>query len=232
MGENAANLSVNFLTNDAGFCLSWKAGSGSEVGAMRSAGLFPFLLACCAILPGVKSFGVSTPSFTVTAANVMMPSNGSFASSKFTLASVNSYSGQLLVSCAYSGGEMGARVPTCGIYVNPMFTLGANQTVSGTLTLSPYGKVIPYSMGVRPRERSNRLNQAPALVVALACVLLLRRGAKGPRWLAVVVLGAISIASITGCGGNGLSGVFPYTVTATDVKTNTSANASIMVTVP
>jgi hypothetical protein len=196
---------------------------------MRSAGLFPVLLACCAILSGVKSLEAATPGFTIAAANVTMPSDGSFASSKFTLASVNNYAGQLLVSCAYSGGEMGARVPTCGIYVNPMFTLGANQTVNGMLTLSPYGKVIPYSMGQRSGGGSNRV---PALVLAMGCVLLLRRGAKGARWLAVVVLGAISIAAIAGCGGSGLSGVFPYTVTATDVKTNTTVTASITVTVP
>src|ERR1700746_744150 len=108
-------------------------------------GLVPFLFGCGLVCSAMTLSAAPTPSFTIAARNVTMPSGGSFASSPFTLASVNGYSGQVLVSCGYSGGNMGAKVPTCGIYTNPNFSLGANQTVKGSLTLSPYGKVIPFS---------------------------------------------------------------------------------------
>ena len=72
-----------------------------------------------------------------------MPSGENLASCKFAITSLNSYAGQIRVSCAYAGAEMGAKVPSCGIYTNPTFNLAANQTVAETLTLMPYGKVIP-----------------------------------------------------------------------------------------
>jgi hypothetical protein len=54
---------------------------------------------------------------------------------------------------------------------------------------------------------------------------------RAARWLAELVA-AIALTAMTGCGGNRLSGTFPYTVTATDVKSNASVSTSIMVTVP
>ena len=77
--------------------------------------------------PACASFA-ATPSFTIAAANVTMPSGGNDASSQFTLTSVNGYAGQVRVGCAYSGGMMGAKVPTCGIYINPVFAWQPNST--------------------------------------------------------------------------------------------------------
>jgi hypothetical protein len=173
---------------------------------------------------------VPAPSFTVAATNVTMPSGGNVTSSPFTLTSVNRYAGQVLVSCAYAGGNMGARVPTCGIYTNPMFALGANQTVKGSLTLSPYGKVIPYSAMRRTGVESAGV---PVLAAAVLCFFMLGRRLRGGgrSWIAMIIAGLVAIGGITSCG-SGLSGTFPYTVMALDSKSNVSANATIMVTVP
>jgi hypothetical protein len=193
-------------------------------------GLFSFLVGCGLVGPGLTSLAAPAPSFTIAATNVTMPSGGSFASSPFTLTSVNSYAGQVLVSCAYTGGNMGARVPTCGIYTNPNFALGANQTVKGSLTLSPYGKVIPFSAERRTGVGSPGV---PVLAVAILCFFTLGRRLRvaGRSWIATIIAGLVVIAGITSCG-SGLSGTFPSTVTALDAKANASAKTTIMVTVP
>ena len=193
-------------------------------------GLVPFLCGCGLVCPAMASLAATAPSFTVAATNVTMPSGGNVTSSPFTLTSVNSYAGQVLVSCGYAGGNMGARVPTCGIYTNPMFALGANQTVKGSLTLSPYGKVIPYSAMRRTGVGSAGV---PVLAAAVLCFFTLGRRLRGAGrgWVAMILVGLVGIGGITSCG-SGLSGTFPYTVMAVDSKTNSSANATIMVTVP
>jgi hypothetical protein len=178
----------------------------------------------------MATFAATAPGFTIAATNVTMPSGGSIASSPFTLTSVNSYAGQVSVSCAYTGGNMGARVPTCGIYTNPTFALGANQAVKGSLTLSPYGKVIPFSAVQRPGVGAAGL---PVFAAATLCFFTLGRRLRRGRWnwIAMVIAGLIAMGGITSCG-SGMSGTFPYTVTAVDNKANASATATIMVTVP
>jgi hypothetical protein len=190
-----------------------------------SSGLLRLLVVCCLAFRGILAVAAAAPSFTLTATNVTMPSGGNLASSKFTLTSLNGYAGQVRVSCGYSGSDMGARVPSCGIYTNPTFNLSANQMVAGTLTLMPYGKVVPFS--------SVRSSPAPVLALAIVSVLLQGRRfrGKGRAWLAFVLLAAAGVAGMTSCG-NGLSGTFPYTVTALDTKANTAVNTSITVTVP
>src|SRR5215472_12996972 len=98
--------------------------------------------------------GADAPNFTVTATNITMPPNGNVGSSPFTLNSVGGYTGQVRVGCAYSGAAMGARVPSCGIFVNPVSTLAANKTAQGSLTLVPYGKMIAYSTSASGKWRS------------------------------------------------------------------------------
>lgn len=193
-------------------------------------GLFPILLGCGMACPGMASFAATAPSFTIAATSVTMPSGGNLASSPFTLTSVNSYAGQVLVSCAYAGGNMGAKVPTCGIYTNPTFAVGANQTVKGALTLSPYGKVIPFSAARRTGLESPGV---PALAAAIFCFFTLGRRlrSRGRSWVVMIIAGLVGLGGITACGSD-LSGTFPYTVTALDSKTNSSATATIMVTVP
>lgn len=195
-----------------------------------SSGWFCVLAICCAGISGVQAAAAPAPTFTITATNVTMPSGGNAGSSQFTLTSVNGYSGKLTVNCGYSGGNMGAKVPTCGIYTAPLYTLGANQTVTGTLSLFPYGKIIPVSQLHGPRGGTDR---APALGLAVVCIVLLSRRLRGKArtGIGVILLGAIGLAGISACG-NSLSGTFPYNVTAVDTSTQASVSTSMTVTVP
>ncbi len=189
---------------------------------------FPLVLACGLGMVNVPA-QAATPAFTISATNVTLPADGSAASSPFTLTSVNGYSGQVRVDCSYAGSTMGAKVPSCGIYVNPQHNLGANQAVTGTLTLFPYGKVPPYAAA---RRQGSSPYRAPALAgVLLGSWLLLRRRRSGIRSLLLVVLGGFALAGMISCS-TALSGTFPYTVTATDVSTHTVVSAPFSVTVP
>ncbi len=192
--------------------------------------LLLFLVACGAAFAAIEAQAV-TSSFTITATNVTMPGGGNPGTSNFTLTSVNGYSGKLVVISNYSGGDMNAKPPNCGIHTAPLFVLNANGTVSGTLTCYPYGKVVPVVKLDRPSSLPTR---APVPGLAFAGWVLLRRRLRrtAARWLGVLLLGAISVAGLTACGGNGLSGTYPFTVVATDTVTQATANASITVTVP
>jgi hypothetical protein len=186
------------------------------------------VLACGAAQSGVEVFG-ATPTFTITASNVTMPSGGNIGSSPFNLTSVNGYVGQVRVDCAYSGGAIGAKVPSCGIFVNPVSTLVANKTATGSLTLVPYGKTIGF--GSARLGNGGWKWRAPVLAAALAGFFLagvLRRRARFWLWL---LLAGVSLAGVTSCGSS-MSGTFPYTATAVDIKTNATGSASFTVTVP
>jgi hypothetical protein len=158
-----------------------------------------------------------------------MPSGGNLGSSPFTLTSVNGYAGQVRVDCAYSGGAMASKVPSCGIFVNPVSTLAANKTATGSLTLVPYGK--PIGFGSARLGSHGWKSGGPVFVAALAGVFLagcLRRRARPWLWL---LLAGISLAGLTSCGSS-MSGSFPYTATAVDIKTNATVSAAFTVTVP
>jgi hypothetical protein len=173
----------------------------------------------------------ATSTFTVAATNVSLPANGNVGTSQFTLTSVNGYSGKLVVSSEYSGGDMNAKPPTCGIFTAPLYTLKANSTVTGTLACFPYGKVVPVAADSR---RAGRPVLAPVVGLAVAFCFVFRRRMRtaGARWLGIFLLGMISIGAVASCGGNGLSGRYPFTVTATDTVSNASVGTSITVTVP
>src|SRR5947207_4960865 len=170
------------------------------------------------------------PTLTGAAASVTMPSGGNGTSSQFTLTSVNGYAGQVRVDCAYSGGIMGAKVPLCGIYVNPVSTLAAGKSVTGSLTVTPYGKTIAYDVVALNRETSR--HTLPVLAGALAGLFVAGwRLRRGPRnWLWLLLTGAM-LTGLTSCGAS-MSGTFPYTVTAVDTKTNARVSAPFTVTVP
>ncbi len=190
---------------------------------------FLVVLACGAAFLTVRA-PASTPSFSLTASNVTLPGGGNPGITHFTLASINGYAGKLVVNAQYSGSEMNAKPPNCGIHVAPLFTLNANSTVSGTLTCYPYGTVVPLARQ-RPKDLRYR---GPVLALALAGWFVFRRRlrATAGRWLGLLVLGAIGAAGLAACGGNGLSGNYPFTITATDTVSQASVSTSITVTVP
>ena len=173
--------------------------------------------------------GAAPPTFTIAATNISMPSNGNTGSSPFTLTSVGGYAGQIRVDCSYSGAAMGARVPSCGIFVNPVSTLAANKNAQGSLTLVPYGKVIAYSASASGKWRSGM----PVIAVPILGMLLLPRRLRS-RARGMLLLFAVGVVILTGVSAcsSGLSGTFAYTVTAVDNKTNTTVSAPFTVTVP
>jgi hypothetical protein len=174
----------------------------------------------------------ATPAFTISATNITMPSNGSVGSSPFVLVSVNGYEGRIRVDCAYSGDVMGAKVPSCGIFVNPVSALAANKTAQGSLTLIPFGKTITYGAASVTGKWPASM---PVFAAAIVGGFLLRRIRKGARgWLPLLMLGAIAVAGVSTCasGKSGRSGMFPYTVTAVDMETNATVSAPFTVTVP
>lgn len=191
--------------------------------------LFPLVLACGIAFSTAPALA-ATPSFTIAAANVTLHSGGNEASSQFTLTSVDGYAGQVRVDCGYSGGMMGARVPSCGIFVNPVSTLAANKSVTGSLTVMPYGKVKAFDAVAFHGDDRRRV--VPVLAAVLAGLFMLGRRwrCRARSWL-LVFLAGVTLAGITSCGG-GLSGTFPFTVTAVDIKTNASVSAPFVVTVP
>jgi hypothetical protein len=112
-----------------------------------------------------------------------------------------------------------------------MHVLTANQTVNGSLTLVPYGKTIGY--GAAALHPESWRSAAPVLPAAVLAFFLLGRRLRnrGRGWLLLLALAAIGVAGMTSCASR-MSGTFPYTVTAVNVKTNTSMSAPFTVTVP
>ena len=191
--------------------------------------LFVSALALAAVLLGPPAASAA-PAFTITAADITMPSNGSAGASPFTVTSLGGFAGQVRVDCADSGAALAAKVPTCGIFVNPVSTLAAGKTATGSLTLVPYGKTIKYGAASVGGKWPSGM---PLLAVPLLGILLVGRRLRKSvgSWLVLLVLGAITVASMTSCT-SGMSGTFPYTVTAVDINTNSTVSAPFTVTVP
>ena len=173
----------------------------------------------------------ATPSFTITASNVTMPSSG-FGTMPFTLTSVNGYTGSIYVTCSPTNPPMGAKLPSCGSPVARAYPLTANATVEGSVTLSPYGYAVPVQL-----PRKHRVSGGIGSGLALAGVLMAGVGLRRRRWrglalFAVCALGCFG--GLSGCGGgNGATkGTFAYSLTATDTTTSVSVSTSTDVTVP
>jgi hypothetical protein len=180
---------------------------------------------CLFLLVWVLAFGsaleslparAATPSFTISATNVTMPSSGD-GSIPFVLTSVDGYIGTVAVQCPEVNAPAAARIPYCGGGPLFAFNLTANERSNGNLPLTPYGVPVPLAAG--------------AVLVGIA----LRRRKIGWRTLTLVLAGTLAcLGEVVGCGG-GTSGMTPgtytYTMTATDAKTNVvvSTTADVIV---
>ena len=178
--------------------------------------LFAWVLAFGAALDSVPAHA-ATPSFTISATNVTMPSSGD-GSIPFMLTSVDGYVGTVAVQCPEVNAPARARIPDCGGGPLFAFDLTANETVHGNLVLTPYGVPVPLAAG--------------ALLVGL---VLRRRRTAGWPTLALVVAGTLaSPGGIIGCGTGNSSmtpGTYTYTIMATDTKTNVAVSTTANVTV-
>lgn len=181
----------------------------------------------------------ATPSFTIWASNVTMPSSGT-GSIPFTLTSVNGYSGTVMVHCDDYNAPEGAKLPICGGSVAPLiYTLTANQVLneSSALSASP----VPCTTNPCPVKLTHRQGHGGAASLMLAAVLLLGLGLRrrAARWLTLMLLAVgtlAGLAEINACGGGSGStltpGVWPYTFVAADTTTNETATTTVNVTVP
>jgi hypothetical protein len=177
--------------------------------------LFVWVVAFGAV-PNSLPAHASTPSFTISATNVIMPSSGD-GSIPFVLTSVDGYVGTVAVSCPEVNAPTGARIPDCG--GGPVFALNltADEKATGNLVLTPYGVPVPLASG--------------ALLIGLA---LRRRKIGWPTLALVLACTLASLGEVVGCG-SGTSGMTPgtyaYTLTATDAKTNVVVSTTANVTV-
>jgi hypothetical protein len=156
----------------------------------------------------------ATPSFTISATNVTMPSSGD-GSIPFVLTSGDGYVGTVAVQCPEVNAPAKAKIPDCGGGPALAFNLTANEMVKGNLVLTPYGVPVPLTAG--------------ALLVGLA----LRRRKAGWTTLTLSLAGTLaSLGEVAGCGTAGMTpGTYAYTITATDAKTNLVVSTTANVTV-
>jgi hypothetical protein len=156
----------------------------------------------------------------------------------FKLTSINGYAGTIgVANCTPTSPPAGAKLPICGggSTTSPRYTLTANATMNGSITLSPYGDTVPGTVTM-----VTHTGHGEAAAWALAGVLLLGLGfrRRAARWLTLTLFAVGTLASLAGicaCGGNSNAmtpGTYPYTLMAADINTGTSVSTTVNVTVP
>ncbi len=180
----------------------------------------------------------ATPSFTFTASNATMSTDGS-GSVSWTLTSVDGYAGTFSINCTATSTPVGAKLPVCGeSAVAQAYTLTANGTVQGTIGLSATfcSTSNPSACPVKLDRKRPGFGAGFALAGALLLGLGFRRRRVRSFTFMLLAAGMLAgIVGITSCSGgsNTLTpGVWPYTVTATDLSTGDYTSTSITVTVP
>jgi hypothetical protein len=208
---------------------------------MQDRRLFALLGLFLAILFGLSgqcALASGTPSFTISATNATMPTNGS-GSIPFTLTSVNGYSGTVVVHCADYNPPAEAKLTYCCGSVAPMvYTLTANQVLNESMALlaSPTPCSNPCPVNMKPLPRPGHGGSAS---LALAGVLLVGLGfrQRKARWFTLALFTVGTLAGINACGSISSSntltpGTYPYTFMASDANTNESVTTTVNVTVP
>lgn len=153
-----------------------------------------------------------TGTFTISAGDVSITQTGS-GTIPFTLASVNGFAGSIVIGCQPPNVAAGVNIPFCGGGPVRVYTLTADQAITGTITLFAYGSPMPAGFG----PVSHPL-VAFLLVVALLAGLTFRR--RSARWLTLPLLLVmlIPLSSTLGCVSRprGFTpGTYGYTITAT-----------------
>jgi hypothetical protein len=200
--------------------------------ALRFAAFFSLLPAFCSgLLPAPAG---AAPGFTVSAANVVMPSSGT-SESVVTLTSVGGYTGSLALTCAYDGTPpQGKTIPFCSERTPPMLIpIAAGQTVRNSVLLYPPGFAVPATGHGSPARSSSRPLLAGVVLVGGILLLGLRPQRRNGQSLVLIVAGFLVLAGVSACGGgrSGLTpGTYSYTVTAGD-QSQTVVSTTFTVTV-
>ena len=186
---------------------------------------FGLLLAVICEFSGASA--MASPSLTLKATDVTMPSSGN-GISQYTITGIPD-AGTVTISCLFTGTPTNANIPNCTY--NTSFTaipVTAGQTLTGTVNFYAFG-------------------QLPAAGLALVGGLMLGLGFRRKlwRWLAVAMLALGTLAGVigmNGCGGKGTiylptPGNYQYTIYANYVDSVNPVGSAILqanvnVTVP
>lgn len=181
---------------------------------MTFPGIFSILTVAAAAFASTTG---AAQSFAVSATPQNTPAGGT-GSIQYTVSNIPA-DGTLIVTCQYAGAstfQAEAKLPICGVGPIVGVPVTAGQTVSGTITMKPWGTPEPL---VQPGREQGA---APASALAVAAALLLGLSLRRRSWLMLVLVaaGALTMAAgLAACGGssNGPTpGIYPYTVTAGD----------------
>lgn len=182
-----------------------------------------------------------TPTFTISATNVTMPSSGT-VSIPFVLTSVNGFAGQLIVSCTPPTESASVRLPYIDLG-GPVFafTLTANGTAPGSISLQakkPPVVYVPARMNLPVRPGHHRRATWSLASVFLLGIGLRKRKAWAAR-LSLAICMLIALTGLNACGGGPTltPGTYTYTLTASQNSPSLnlpqpSSSTTVTVTVP
>jgi hypothetical protein len=179
------------------------------------------------------------PGFTLSSTAVTIASPGPNETSTITITPSGGFTGSVALSCAVSGGPMGAAdAPTCSVTAPPAITGGTS--VTATLTVSTTAASVA-THSAAPTQYPPRGVAIGGSVVAIASLLWL--GFPIRRRRTITKLGLLLIATLIGtaigCGGGDAAappanpGTTPgaYTVTVTGSSGGVTAITAVTVTV-
>jgi hypothetical protein len=129
-------------------------------------------------------------SFAVKASNVTMPAKGDGTSS-YTVTGIPE-PGTLTINCTnYGPIDPTTKVPICWTGLPQLINVAPGQTVTGTVSLVPFGHAVPAMTGAW-------------IWAPFALLMGAGLSRKGRRWLslAMVVVAMGGAAALSGCGGN------------------------------
>lgn len=200
-------------------------------------------LTCLLVLPAFASGFCSaqppaaTPSFTISASNITMPSSGT-SSIPFTLTSVNGFAGSIAIGVTPPNPPAGTRLPYLEIGGPVMsYPLTANATVTGTIgTLSAIPVPLPVKLNL-PKPTRHGERAIWSLAGAFMLGLGLRRSRARATRLLLALCMLIALTGIGACGGPPTltPGTYTYTLSASTISASEpslSASTTVTVTVP
>jgi hypothetical protein len=210
------------------------------MGFRRHATLLWTMLALCCWFP-LCAAGAAAPALKLTATNVSMGDHDT-GTSKFTLTSLNGFTGQVVVTC--SGGSIPLPAldevePICSSK-SQVLTVPANGSVSGSVEIGPpwvsSGSLKENLPAFPGRKPLGMPIAAGGLAAACLLGLRLRRGWRHMLgMMALFAAGLAGLGSMTGCIGHGglamTPGSYDFSVYGNSLTGGTHASADIKVTI-